>query len=465
MNIIGYGFLLIFLPIGLFLYWKLCRTSRQRLWVLCILSFLFYSLAGVQFMVLLVGLSVATFWSASSRHVRTATSLGVVLNLIALGVFKYWNFGAESINALGVVFGVQPLVPLLNLALPLGISFYVFKHVSYLVDVQHRTGPVATDMLVFLTYSSLFFQISAGPVSRFKDTGEQLSHLPQGLEAEELYNGLLHLSIGMVKKLLIADVLAEAAGIRIARGPELGMAWAWASALLFGLWLYFDFSGYTDIVIGLAHLFGVRLPPNFNNPYASTNPREFWQRWHISVSQWFQVYAFYPLSRDLLRRFGPERRDLAQYTATFVTMLMSGLWHGVGWNFVAWGGYHGLMLDVHAWASKRPVRLNNPVILRILFLLALLISWPLFFGPTLGDSLYVITRMLGIAGIGTFSLAINQQHMFTVLIGLLLITSGYTEAARLPRMRGPGYAFALGVLVALCLLHLGTTLEFAYVRF
>jgi alginate O-acetyltransferase complex protein AlgI len=468
MGIASYAFLLLFLPISLLIYWLLLKGGRAKLWFLCAISLLFYGLSGVEYIPLLILLSAFTFLAAWRQN-KNLTRLGILVNLLALGVFKYWDFGADNLNTLGEDLNIESLIPLLELALPLGISFYVFKHLGYLLDVQAGVTPPTSDFLAFLTYSAFFPQISAGPISGFQDTGEQLRSLPAQADREQLTRGLVFISIGLIKKLLIADTLADGLDpLYDVATSDFGVLQSWVFVSVFALQLYFDFSGYTDIVLGVGMLFGVSLPPNFDNPYLAGNPSQFWQRWHISLSSWFRTYVFLPLSRSLLRRWGMERREPAQYVSNMVTMLLVGLWHGAGWGFILWGGFHGLLLNIHAGFERRRRIPAYPVLLNILFLAAILLGWALFLSPDLAYAADLIGNMFGMNGLGTLG-TLNELYEPTVLaavVAAIAVTfSGMVEAANLPEARKPAFAVLLGALAALAIMQLGEPIQFLYVQF
>lgn len=465
MPIISYAFLLLFLPISLFIYWVFLRTPRLKLWGLTLLSFLFYGLAGWKFIGLLFGLSLATFLLARWRK----TGWAILLNLSALLIFKYWNFGADNLNSIGSDLGVNELVPMLSLALPLGISFYTFKHLGYLIDVRQKRYEPTSDMLTFITFSALFWQISAGPISSFEDTGQQLQTLPRKLSSENISQGLLHISLGLAKKLLIANplFLALQSTLFIPDANFGGLIGSWFNITLYALQLYFDFSGYTDIALGGALLFGLTLPANFNNPYLATNPSQFWQRWHMSASTWFRLYLFTPITRSLLRRWGTARRDAAQVVANMITMLLIGIWHGAGWGFILWGGYHGLLLSVHGLTSRRRWKSPHPIISTIFLVGAVFVGWAFFLSPDLPFALELLGNMFGLEGIGSVSTLhtwYDTPLLLTFMVASLITFSGRTEAANIPNIN-PLTALLFGVLGVLSLLQLGDSVEFIYVQF
>ncbi len=311
-------FLLIFLPILLFIYHRLTKTPEHKIIVLLIASYMFYALAALKFVPVLLGLSLFTYWAG----LRNRFSLGIIANLAALILFKYWNFGLENLNTILVYLNLKQAEWTLKIGLPLGISFFVFKHIGYLLDVQQRRYPASNHLIHFLTYSAYFPQISSGPLSRYKDTADQFEQLAIPTE-KNTYEALIYLSFGLAKKILIADALSDMLGDygsfnQLSRLH--GFFPIWYLVLSYSMQLYFDFTGYVDIVIGVSKLFGIPLPQNFNNPYLANNPADFWERWHISLSMWFRTYLFFPISRFFLDRLGSSRRQWAQYAANLITM-------------------------------------------------------------------------------------------------------------------------------------------------
>ncbi|MFN8421168.1 MAG: MBOAT family O-acyltransferase [Anaerolineae bacterium] len=413
-------------------------------------SYGFYALSGWTLALLLLALSLVTLLLAQRRSLIW---LAVLANLGVLIFFKYWDFGLSAIPSLNA----------LRLVIPLGVSFYVFKHIGYLLDVRNGRTTATRDALAFVTFSAFLPQISAGPISSFQDTGTQLANLPTNLAADQARRGAIHLSVGLAKKLLIADTLgisltAITGSGELAHG---GLLLSWFTVVLFALQLYFDFSGYSDIALGLGYLFGVRLPPNFNNPYLARTPSEFWQRWHISLSQWVRSYLFMPLSRFLLRRLGMARSRLAQYISNFVTMAVMGLWHGATAPFLLWGLWHGLLLNIYATIG---ITVRVP---RVLLLVGVLIGWALFMSPDLAFAGALLGGMAGVNGIGTaVFLRLFDPFLLTVmLLAAFIAFSGFSEGEDIQAVRFPLYAFLLGCLLILSLLHLGDVKPFAYVQF
>lgn len=462
MNILDRTLLLIYLPIALLIYWKILKNQRAKKWFLLVLSLIFYSLGGWQIMALLVGLSLVTYGLAH----RKLTWLGVSLNLLALGIFKYWDFGVAQLGRLGI----PDLLPILNLALPLGLSYYAFKHIGYLLDIHNDRYEATRDPIAFLTFSVLLFQISAGPISSYGDTGAQLRDLPNKLSPDYSYLGLLHVSIGLAKKLLLADAMLPIFELDffLIDSPAHGFTTMWVYVFLRGIHLYLDFSGYTDIVLGFAYWFGIALPANFNSPYLAASPSDFWERWHISLSVWFRVYLFGPLSRSLLKRWGSKRRNLAQYSTNIFTMSLVGLWHGAGWGFILWGAYHGLLLNINAWLTRKRVKGLESGYYRFVVLLAVMFGWVFFYSSGFGTLRVMIMSLLGLNGLGDFGYFWAQVpvEMYISLATAAVVTfSGFGEAASLYKLNNRAIAVLAGVLLFLLLTLSGTPSDFTYARF
>lgn len=462
MSIISYAFLLAFLPLTLLIYWKLLRSDRLRLGFLLIVSYVFYSLAGLEFTALLLALSLITYAAARWKQYTA----GIVLNLLALIVFKYLDFGAANLNQLLMSLQLPAALPILRLLLPLGISFYVFKHIGYLVDVRSGRTPATRDIPAFLTFSAFFPQIAAGPISSFSDTGSQLMNLPPTLTRDDLMQGLIRISIGLAKKLLLADQLFALQSTLLADASG-GFLPAWAGVFVYALYIYLDFSGYTDIAIGVGQLYGVRLPENFDNPYLATTPAEFWKRWHISLSEWFRVYLFNPLSRVLLSRLDRKYLREAQYLANFVTMTLVGLWHGAGWGFILWGVYHGLLLNVYA-GVRRNQRVYRVLTAPAVMFVLVLIGWAFFLSPDLGTLGALLQSLIGLNGIGGISSLYAKVGVYgasLVLMASLLVFSGHAEASKVLSKPIGRWGFAFGMIALLAIIQLDEAIEFLYIRF
>ena len=334
-------FLACFLPILLGLY--ALAPSRARNAVLLAGSLFFYAWGepkAILLMLALIGVNHAAGLaiarrlppdgSPAPRGARLALALGVAADLAALGTFKYASFLAQNLQALGL------RVPDPGIALPIGVSFYVFQCVSYLADVYRRTIPAERSLPDFALYVSLFPQLVAGPIVRYASIRDAMHD--RSLRADDAAEGLRRFGRGLAKKVLVADTLAKVADAAFpADLAGLPQAFAWAGAFCYALQIFYDFSGYSDMAIGLGRVFGFRFPENFDHPYCSTSVREFWRRWHMTLSGWFRDYLYIPL--------GGSRRGAARtYLNLVLVFALCGLWHGASWCFVLWGLWHGIGL-------------------------------------------------------------------------------------------------------------------------
>ena len=467
MSLASHLFILIFLPLALLLYYWLFKSPRSKMFFLLVVSLLFYTAAGWEYAFLLLGTSAFTYWAGH----KSWYLLGILLNLGLLAFFKYWNFGIETFKQLMDSIGLSFVAPLLELGLPLGISFYIFRHVSYLLDLKVARYSPADEIWSFLTFSFYFPQISAGPISDYEDIARQFSSLPERLDYDRATTGLIYLSYGIVKKVLIADQirLLLASNINTA-GNFPGLIPAWYILIAYAIQLYFDFSGYTDMALGVSTLFGIKLPENFKSPYLAQDINEFWKRWHISLSTWFRYYLFSPVSRSLLRRWGSSQREWAQYSANLLTMSLIGVWHGAGWGYFLWGLYHGILLNLNTWQKHSNFRVPS-WFSRPVFLISVLFGWALFMSPDWAYFHHLVAGLTGIHGLGNPELLnVLWQHTTTiVLLATIPLTfSGYAEAAALVKEeygRAGWQMLAWGILAALSILAIRQGLDFLYIQF
>ena len=333
----------VFLTLLLVGYWAL-RKSSPRLQNLLLLfgSYLFYGWGEWRFLAILVGESALTWWiggrigKARDKHQRKIWFVaGITVSLGALGFFKYYDFFASSTaKALGS-FGLTADIGTLNLILPLGLSYFSLKAISYLVEVYHGRIEPSSDPVAYFLYLSFFPQIVAGPIDRPTNLLNQLN-VVRGLEEEDFYSGLKLATWGLFKKAVIADNLAPVVARGFSQYASLPGMELLVTAGFFSIQMYCDFSGYSDIANGIARLFGIKPVDNFAQPYFSRDIAEFWRRWHISLTSWFRDYVFYPLGGGVGSRWKALRN-------TILTFTLSGLWHGANWTFVVWGFVHGLL--------------------------------------------------------------------------------------------------------------------------
>jgi alginate O-acetyltransferase complex protein AlgI len=418
-------FLFLFLPLTVAAYVLAPRRARNA--VLLVASAVFY-LWGEGPYIVLVAASVLANWGFG-RAIGTTDepaarrrwlALAIVANLGTLAVFKYANFAVANFNALAPVVAMTP-VALAAIPLPLGISFFTFHAISYVVDVYKRNAHAERRLPDFALYILLFPQLIAGPIIRWRDIAAQLTQREERL-ADFAY-GIRRLALGLGKKVLIANTLGAVAD-RIFALPaaELTTPIAWLGLACYTLQIYFDFSGYSDMAIGLMRMFGFRILENFNYPYVAQSVREFWRRWHISLSNWFRDYLYIPLG-------GNQRGPLRAYANLAIVFLLCGLWHGASWPFVIWGAWHGFFLVVErAGLDRLLARIG--ALRHIYALLAVMGGWVLFRCETLPQAAAYY------AALGGFGAGETTRHSVAHFLDPLVATTlviaviGATPVAR-----------------------------------
>ena len=384
-------FIFVFLPIAYAVFWSL-RTSRARYLWLTVTGYVFYGYWNPKFCLLMAFSTLVSYsaglgflrWSDPRRR-KLCLVVPIVVDLSLLGFFKYANFGLQTARSVLHVFGADVAVPHLNIVLPIGISFYTFHTITYIVDSYRGVIRPTKNFFEFSTYVSLFSQLVAGPIVRFRQIEEDLEGIAAHDRTRWLGRGVSFFCVGLVEKVLVADTLAAFVNPALANYTALSTLGAWMAMLGYSFQLYFDFSGYSTMAVGLGYLFGIRIPQNFNSPYKATDPSDFWRRWHISLSSVLRDYLYIPLG-------GNRNGTSATYRNLMITMLLGGLWHGASWTFVFWGAYHGLLLSLYRAYGKAWDLL--PVMARRvgMFLLAV-IGWVFFRCETFSMSLTVLGKM------------------------------------------------------------------------
>lgn len=385
------AFIFFFLPCLLFAYYIIPRIFRNFLLLLASLCFCAW---GGQFVLILILVSI-TFnyllglginFSKTKLDARNYLILNVIGNLGLLGFFKYTNF---LVNSLNIILGYWQLPTIIidEIPLPIGISFFTFQAMSYVIDVYRQDCPVQKNPLNFALYITLFPQLIAGPIVRYIDIADQLPK-PR-ISVDNFAAGCKRFIIGLSKKLIIADTLAVPA-VRIFALPsnELTLSLAWLAVICYSLQIYFDFAGYSDMAIGLGKMFGFDFCENFNYPYISRSITEFWRRWHLSLSTWFRDYLYIPLGGN---RCSPRR----VYFNLMVVFFLCGLWHGASWNFVFWGVFHGSFLILERQFFSKDLRNIWVPIQHLYTCLIVLVGWVFFRLNTLSEAFNFIGVMLG----------------------------------------------------------------------
>jgi alginate O-acetyltransferase complex protein AlgI len=384
-------FLFLFLPLVLLGY--LLAGPRGRNLLLLAASLLFYAWGEEVLVLVMIGSILVNHalavWIQASRGrpgARAALALAVVANIGCLGVYKYAGWLWDSLAALLTLLGAPPdvLGARPQIELPIGISFFTFQALSAVIDV-YRGDAVSRSPLNFALYVACFPQLIAGPIVRYKDVVEQLER--RRVTLDSFAYGVRRFVVGLGKKVLIANVLAvQADAIFALPASELGFDVAWLGVVCYALQIYFDFSGYSDMAIGLGRMFGFVYLENFLHPYASRSVTEFWRRWHISLSTWFRDYLYIPLGGN---RLGPRRT----YFNLLVVFLLCGLWHGAAWTFVAWGLFHGLFLVLERVGLLRWLERSPPLLRHAYLLLTVMVGWVFFRCETLPGALAYLRAM------------------------------------------------------------------------
>jgi len=418
----SYLFLFYFLPLALALYYAAPRRAKHA--VLTALSYVFYGWANPLFLPLLListlidyicGLVIAARPSAA----RAALIVSICSNLGLLGFFKYFNFGVENLNAFAALTGLDALRLdfAFTVTLPLGISFYTFQSMSYTWDVYRGRAAAIRSFIDFACYVSMFPQLVAGPIIRFSEVADQLQTRTHTME--KFARGVAFFSIGLAKKVLLANPCGKIADVAFGAG-SLHAVDAWYGIVAYAFQIYFDFSGYSDMAIGLGLMVGFVFPKNFDSPYRSQSITEFWRRWHISLSTWLRDYLYVPLGGN---RKGPVRN----YANLFIVMVLGGLWHGASGTFLVWGALHGSLLALERGLGKAPLYAGLPAPVRVaLTFVLVLVTWVFFRAPDLPAAGAYLASMAGAvdahAGAGLLPGVLYQPYYALTIATAALVT-------------------------------------------
>ena len=459
-------FLGVFLPLLLGVYFL--ANAKARPYVLLVFSLLFYAWGEPSAVVIMLALMVLNYFlalgmaAAGERKWLSATLLGVGVcaDLGALVAYKYIGFIVSNLLPVFNHFGVKMEVP--QVALPIGISFYVFQIISYMVDVRRGTVEVQRNPFKFMLYVSLFPQLIAGPIVRYATIAQDIEN--RTADFDNIVAGFRRFTIGLAKKVLIADVMAGAVDVIFAAKVEtIPGFYCWLGAIMYTLQIYFDFSGYSDMAIGLGRVFNFRFLENFDHPYASCSVQEFWRRWHISLSSWFRDYLYIPLG-------GNRKGTVRTYLNLFIVFLLCGVWHGAAWNFVAWGVYHGVGLVVERAGFGKIVKRFPKVVGNLYLMLFVVIGWVLFRAPDLGYAGTYIGNMFGggDAAFRSFTPLIDFISLDKLVLMVVGIVASYPVFEPMVRRVPEAVRLIFGVLlfaVAFMLAMTSAYSPFIYFRF
>jgi alginate O-acetyltransferase complex protein AlgI len=377
-----------------------------------------YSLIVLASVVVNYALGLAIEARASERSRRLVIGLGVSLNLLSLFLFKYAAFFIDSVAGQGASAAWQP-----SWHLPLGISFFTFHAISYLVDIYRRDAHAERSFVNLSLYMLMFPQLIAGPILRFHTIARQLTR--RVVSSRHVYWGMLTLCVGLGQKVLLADTLAHAADGMFARTGELSPAGAWLAALAYTFQIFFDFAGYSNMAIGLGWMTGFDLPRNFDYPYVSQSITEFWRRWHMSLSRWFRDYLYIPLGGN---RGGPA----STYRNLLVVFLLCGLWHGAAWTFVAWGAYHGVWLVLERLGGERLLAGLPRLVRHAYAMLIVIVGWVLFRADSLAQAGDLLARMALRAPASSLAVSelMTRGEALALVVALLFSTPTLPRLAR-----------------------------------
>lgn len=467
MNFNSWAFVLFFL-VAFAITAPMRRYSTLNKWALLLASWYFYASWNWHYLGLILFSTGFDYWIgqrfAHTPNRKRLIVISVVVNLGVLALFKYANFLISSSNDLANAMGMGVQFSALDVLLPVGISFYTFQSMSYTIDVYRGELAPRRSLLDYALFIAFFPQLVAGPIVRASEFFAELDH-PKRLPWKEISYALILIALGFVKKVVLADSLAAWADPIWAAVAVREPAYVLAAIYSFAFQIYFDFSGYTDIAIGIALLFGFRFPQNFNYPYVATSLQDFWRRWHMTLSRWLRDYLYIPLGGN---RFGPTRTQVN----LLLTMLLGGLWHGASWNFVIWGGIHGLWLAIERLLLFRIPGWNSPhlsvVLLRwFLTFHVVCFAWIFFRAPDLATSLLVLDKLGEL-----LSNLSSLDRVNTLLLGLIILLLLHVAGNRygLKRRIGEGPLWLhsgviVGALVVLYLFAPSQATPFLYFQF
>jgi alginate O-acetyltransferase complex protein AlgI len=466
----SYPFILLFLPITLLGYYLITKKKLQ-LWFLLLASLFFYCYWSTTYVFLLLFTVVLDFYIAKKIYVAETQArrkglllASVLCNLSILGFFKYFNFFAESINGLFSMMGAQSSLPYTHLILPIGISFYTFQSMSYVIDVYRKQSDAHANLLEFAGYVTLFPHQISGPLVRHNVIVPQLEASKTYLfNPENFWRGCYFFIFGLSKKILIADRVALGVDAIIRNMPMASNLEAVLAMIGYMVQLYFDFSGYSDMAVGLGLMMNIEFPQNFNSPYKSKSITEFWQRWHITLSSWLRDYLYISL--------GGNRGSLGRtYRNLFLTMAIGGLWHGANWTYLVWGAFHGALLTLERFFKDRKIGiLRNKYLSWALTLILVGVGWVFFRASSVGEALFWLKKASLLLSEKNFNIGLipikHKDRFFAALsLGVLisLFSQNTWQREFKPRL---WRAALLALMFVLCLMYLGEESPFLYFQF
>ena len=449
-------FLFFFLPITLMLHQLL--PWRWKNHVLLAASVLFYA-SGEPVYILLLAFSAFVGWLHGLYMTRRPGHRGALVsaicwNLVFLLFFKYADFLTGSINSL-----LGTSIPALGLSLPIGISFYTYQNMSYVVDVYRGESKAEKNFASYATYLCLFPQLIAGPIVRYSDVARELQE--RTVDTAQFSRGVIRFLVGLGKKVLLANSIGVLAELTV---PDGSVLFSWLRAIAYTFQIYFDFAGYSDMAIGMGAMMGFQFPENFNYPYLSRSVAEFWRRWHMTLGGWFRDYVYIPLG-------GSRTSTIKWVRNVLIVWMLTGIWHGASWNFLLWGLYYGILLLVEKFFLGK--YLKGKVLPRIYVMLLTILGFVLFHSATASEALLEIGRMFGLGGLPVVNAtALYYLKSYAVLLVLCALGStplpkylaGKIQAHKAIVVLQPAMVLAVLLLVTACLVD-GSFNPFLYFRF
>lgn len=418
-------FVFVFLPITLILYYlayKIGKTTQAANVVLLSCSIVFYFWGGSRALILLLVLVLINYVCAICMEKYEAQKkifliLAIGIDLLNLAYFKYFNFFIENAqNLLHKLFHFEVSFTVMEIALPIGISFFTFQIMSYIIDVYRREVPVQKNLVKLTLYVVMFPQLIAGPIVRYRDVMEEIEN--RKCDLRQVENGIKRFIVGFAKKVFLANMMGEMADIAFSTVETLNMPYSWLGAICYTFQIFYDFSAYSDMAIGLGWIFGFHFNENFNYPYVSGSIKEFWRRWHISLSTWFRDYVYIPLGGN---RKGKGRT----YVNLIVVFLLTGFWHGAAWQFVFWGIYHGIFLIIERIGLENQLLKLPKVIQHLYAMIVVIVGWVFFRAENMQVAILYVRKMFSFdfSNLRNADIVLNFNSIFILcfVVSLLCI--------------------------------------------
>lgn len=472
-------FLIAFFP-TILIGWYAVKNAKLRMAFLTIMSFVFYGYWDYRFVFLMLASTVLDYFvgqkiferlQINKQSARRWLTVSIVMNLGALAFFKYFDFFLETINAF--LPEDDPVKPMLNVILPVGISFYTFQSMSYSLDIYRGNAKPTGSLLHFSAYVSMFPQLIAGPIVRYSLMDEQLRKVSQRINWSQFYDGIFYFTSGLFRKLFIADFFAVQAELYFSETYETQFIGAWVGVLSYTFQIYFDFSAYSEMAIGLGKMLGFEFPVNFNSPYKSRSFSEYWRRWHITLSEFLRDYLYIPLG-------GNRKGKLRTYINLSATMLLGGLWHGASWMFIVWGAIHGFFLAFERLIKDNTrFRPDKSWIWRYLVFLVVCFAYIFFRAEHFDFALKTVRSMVFLEGMETLDwnysfhgimlpdvVKFNGGVKVFAGIGIALIGMHFLPNTHQIKIRRKWwFATGMAIILFICLLNVDKPSPFIYFQF